>query len=38
MRMYEGGIIVPLLIATLLTVIVFIIERFLTISKVIEPR
>ena len=32
-RMYEGGIIVPLLIATLLTVIVFVIERFLTISR-----
>lgn len=32
-RMYEGGIIVPILIATFLTVIVFIIERFLTINK-----
>lgn len=32
-RMYEGGIIVPILIATLLTVFVFVIERFLTISK-----
>jgi biopolymer transport protein ExbB len=32
-RMYEGGIIVPILIATLLTVITFIIERILTISK-----
>jgi biopolymer transport protein ExbB len=32
-RMYEGGIIVPLLIGLLLTVIVFVIERFLTISK-----
>jgi biopolymer transport protein ExbB len=32
-RMYEGGIIVPLLIGTLLTVITFVIERFLTISK-----
>lgn len=32
-RMYEGGIIVPILIASLLTVIVFVIERFLTISK-----
>lgn len=32
-RMYEGGIIVPLLIGLLLTVITFVIERFLTISK-----
>jgi biopolymer transport protein ExbB len=32
-RMYEGGIIVPLLIGTFLTAIVFSIERFLTISK-----
>lgn len=32
-RMYEGGIIVPLLIGTLLTVITFIIERMLTVSK-----
>lgn len=32
-RMYEGGIIVPLLIGTLLTVITFIIERLLTVSK-----
>jgi biopolymer transport protein ExbB len=32
-RMYEGGVIVPILIATLLTVITFVIERFLTISK-----
>lgn len=32
-RIYEGGIIVPLLIAMLLTVVVFTIERFLTISK-----
>jgi biopolymer transport protein ExbB len=31
--MYEGGIIVPILIATFLTVVVFVIERFLTISK-----
>ncbi|MCH5683246.1 hypothetical protein LWM68_02505 [Niabella sp. W65] len=30
---YEGGIIVPLLIGMLLMVIVFAIERFLTISK-----
>ena len=30
---YEGGIIVPLLIGMLLMVIVFSIERFLTISK-----
>ena len=32
-RMYNGGIIVPILIAALLTVITFVIERFLTISK-----
>jgi biopolymer transport protein ExbB len=32
-RMYEGGIIVPILIGALLTVITFVIERFLTISK-----
>jgi len=32
-RMYEGGIIVPILIATFLTVITFVIERLLTISK-----
>lgn len=32
-KMYEGGIIVPLLIGCLLMVIVFSIERFLTISK-----
>jgi biopolymer transport protein ExbB len=32
-RIYEGGIIVPLLIGMLLMVIVFSIERFLTISK-----
>ena len=32
-RMYEGGIIVPLLIGALLTVITFIIERMLTVSK-----
>lgn len=32
-RMYEGGIIVPLLIGCLLMVITFSIERFLTISK-----
>lgn len=32
-RMYEGGIIVPILIASFLTVVVFVIERFLTISK-----
>ncbi len=32
-RMYEAGIIVPVLIATLLTTIVFVVERFLTISK-----
>ncbi len=32
-RMYLGGIIVPLLIGCLLTVITFVVERFLTISK-----
>jgi biopolymer transport protein ExbB len=32
-RMYECGIIVPILIATLLTVITFVIERLLTITK-----
>lgn len=32
-RIYQGGIIVPLLIGMLLMVIVFSIERFLTISK-----
>ncbi|MBL7737347.1 MAG: MotA/TolQ/ExbB proton channel family protein [Chitinophagaceae bacterium] len=32
-RMYEGGIIVPILIATFLTAVVFVIERFLTVSK-----
>ncbi len=31
--MYEGGIIVPLLIGSLLTVLTFIIERLLTVSK-----
>lgn len=32
-KMYEGGIIVPILIASLLTVVVFVVERMLTISK-----
>ena len=32
-RMYEGGIVVPILIANFLIVIVFTIERMLTISK-----
>jgi len=32
-RMYQGGIIVPLLIGALFTVVTFVIERFLTISK-----
>lgn len=32
-RMYEGGIIVPVLMANFLVVVVFTIERFLTISK-----
>src|SRR5688572_11873788 len=32
-KMYEGGIVVPILIANFLVVIVFVIERFLTINK-----
>lgn len=32
-RMYEGGIIVPILIACFLVVVVFVIERLMTISK-----
>jgi biopolymer transport protein ExbB len=32
-RMYEGGIIVPILIACFLTVLTFIVERFLTVFK-----
>ena len=32
-RMYEGGVIVPILIGCFLTVITFVIERFMTISK-----
>ncbi|OQP46774.1 MotA/TolQ/ExbB proton channel family protein [Niastella populi] len=32
-RMYEGGIVVPVLIATFLTAITFVIERLLTITK-----
>src|SRR5580704_11546451 len=32
-RMYLGGIIVPILIGALLTVITFVFERFLTISR-----
>ena len=32
-RMYEGGIVVPVLIANFLIVIVFVVERFLTITK-----
>jgi len=32
-RMYEGGIVVPVLIAIFLTAVVFVIERFLTVSK-----
>jgi biopolymer transport protein ExbB len=32
-RMYEGGIVVPVLIANFLIVLVFVIERLLTISK-----
>src|ERR1035437_1041872 len=32
-RMYEGGIIVPLLIGTFLTALTFVIERILTVTK-----
>jgi len=32
-KMYEGGIIVPILIASFLVVVVFVIERLMTISK-----
>jgi biopolymer transport protein ExbB len=32
-RMYQGGVIVPILIGALLTVLTFVIERYLTISK-----
>ncbi len=32
-RMYQGGIIVPLLIGLLLTVITFVVERLLTVNK-----
>jgi biopolymer transport protein ExbB len=32
-KMYQGGIIVPILIGALLTVITFVIERFMTITK-----
>ena len=32
-RMYEGGIIVPILIASFLTVLTFVVERLLTITK-----
>src|SRR5688500_15153998 len=32
-RMYEGGIVVPVLIASFLVVVTFTIERFLTITK-----
>lgn len=32
-KMYEGGIIVPILLASFLVVVVFVIERLLTISK-----
>lgn len=32
-KMYEGGIIVPLLIGTFLTVLTFVIERLLTVSR-----
>ena len=32
-KMYQGGIIVPILIGCMLTVLTFVIERFLTIAK-----
>ncbi|MEI6184540.1 MAG: MotA/TolQ/ExbB proton channel family protein [Bacteroidota bacterium] len=32
-KMYEGGILVPLLIGAFLTVVTFVIERFLTVQK-----
>ena len=32
-KMYEGGIIVPILIGCFLTVLTFVIERFMTISR-----
>lgn len=32
-KMYEGGIIVPFLIAALLTVLTFVVERFMTVIK-----
>jgi biopolymer transport protein ExbB len=32
-KMYEGGIIVPILIGCFLTVLTFVIERFMTVSK-----
>ncbi|WP_298299831.1 MotA/TolQ/ExbB proton channel family protein [Hydrotalea sp.] len=32
-KMYEGGIIVPLLIGTFLTVLTFVVERYLTVTK-----
>jgi len=32
-RMYQGGVIVPILLGAMLTVFTFVIERFLTISK-----
>src|SRR6201996_407285 len=32
-RMYQGGVIVPILIGAFLTVLTFVIERFMTISK-----
>ena len=32
-KMYEGGILVPLLIGAFLTVLTFVIERFLTVAK-----
>lgn len=32
-KMYEGGIIVPVLIGSFLTVVTFVIERFLTVSR-----
>jgi hypothetical protein len=32
-RMYQGGVIVPILIGTFLTALTFVIERFLTVTK-----
>ena len=37
-RMYLGGIIVPILIGCLLTVLTFVVERFLTVTKAPEAE